>query len=102
MLDCGNRESLPVERLRGGRERRVLSFEPAKQNAPLWGVRRDHGDASRRRKERDGRRVDDLKSVKANGVQKKRRKTKPATVAFSAALIPGEDKSPIVSKTASL
>lgn len=71
VLDRGhNKRSSIRGRLGGGGERRIFSLQPTKQNAPFIGVRRDQADASRRWQKSDSRRIDDLKNVKTESVQR--------------------------------
>ena len=97
MLDRRHCERLSVRQRLGGRgERRVFGFQPTQQSTPFFGVWRDYGDTSRRRQESDCWRIDDLKGVKAQGVEQDGRGKKSRDRQSPAAwLVPGKDEAQI-------
>ena len=98
MLDRGQGKRLSIGGpLRGRGERRIFGLEPAEQDAPFLGVRRDQADATWRRQKRDRRRINDLENVKAESVKEKRPEKKSCDRPFAATrLVPDKNKTRIV------
>ena len=94
MLDRWHCQRLFVRRWLGGRgERWIFGFQPAQQSTPVFGVGCDYSDASRRRQEGDGRRIDNLKGVKAQSMEDEGRDKKSREREFPTAwLFPGKDQ----------
>ena len=72
VLDSGQRQRLSIRGPLGRRSKgRIFRLEPAKQDAAFLGVRRDQADTPWWRQKSDGRRINDLEHVKAEGVKQK-------------------------------
>src|SRR5204862_3851718 len=97
VLDRWQCQRFFVRRWLGSRgECRIFGFQPTQQTTPFFRVGCDYRNTPRRRQEGDGRRIDNLKGVKAQGMEDEGRDKKSREREFpTARLFPGKDQAQV-------